>query len=111
MSYNSLSVILGIFIHSTVSIFMTNFIPYREKNKWGFCDSSFIPHTDYKFDYVEPFRGRFAKVRIGNDYLFLEKNGDLLVHHHRKDTQLSSDNNYSFLDRAYFSEGLVATIH
>jgi hypothetical protein len=73
---------------ATAAIHLTNklldsqdkqYIPYRKKDKWGFCDFSKHIVIDCIYDEVLPFNEGFAKVRLNNQEGYIAQNGTPLT--------------------------------
>jgi len=54
-------------------------IPYRKKNKWGFCTPDKKIVLDCVYDETEPFNNEFANVRLFWKWGLIDKNGNLNI--------------------------------
>jgi hypothetical protein len=54
-------------------------IPYRRDNKWGYCDKNFNINIPIIYDEALPFCGELAAVRIGENWGFINRNGDQVI--------------------------------
>lgn len=53
--------------------------PKKENGKWGFVDVNKTTMITYSFDEVTPFSSGLAGVRMGDDWGFINKAGDLII--------------------------------
>lgn len=54
-------------------------IPYRKKDKWGFCTPDKKIVIDCIFESVYPFNEGLGKVKLNNKYGFLNNEGKLII--------------------------------
>ena len=73
-------------------------IPYRRKDKWGFCLPDKTIVIECIFDFADRFRGEFARVAIDNKYGYINTKGEFLIN-----CEFDSDAEYN----TRFSEGIV----
>jgi hypothetical protein len=50
-------------------------IPYREGDKWGFCDKDMNIIIPIKYDWAYPFKEGLALVEINGKWGYIDKNG------------------------------------
>lgn len=53
-------------------------IPYRKKDKWGFCTSDRTIVIDCIYDDVEPFTKGIAKVGKDGKFVFINSQGNIV---------------------------------
>lgn len=54
-------------------------IPYREGDKWGFCDKNKNLIIDTKYKWVHSFSEDFAAVQLKDKYGFIDKTGRVVI--------------------------------
>ncbi|MDP4153537.1 MAG: WG repeat-containing protein [Bacillota bacterium] len=50
-----------------------------ESGKFGVVDTNFKTVVDFKFDYIRPYSNGLAVFGIGNDYGFIDRNGNVVI--------------------------------
>ena len=50
-------------------------IPYRKKDKWGFCDRHKNIKIPVQFDFVGDFHEGLVKVQLNNKWGFINEDG------------------------------------
>ena len=58
-------------------------IPYRKKDKWGFCTPDKKIEIDCIYDNAEPFINGFARVEIDNEMVEIDININIYKAKHR----------------------------
>ncbi|MEI8280389.1 MAG: WG repeat-containing protein [Bacteroidota bacterium] len=80
-----------------ISIFsneLPDFIPYRNGDKWGFCDKNKKVVVEPIYDYCYLFKEGLAKVKLEGTYGFIDKNGNVVIQ-------------FIYEDACDFSDGLA----
>lgn len=54
-------------------------IPKQQDGKWGFVDDKGVPMIIYTFDDVKPYSENLAAVRMGDNWGFIDKSGQLVI--------------------------------
>lgn len=54
-------------------------IPYRVKNKWGFCNSNRDITIKCVYDEIEPFKEGLALVKMNSKYGFINNSGQIAI--------------------------------
>ena len=67
-------------------------IPYRKKDKWGFCTPDKKIVIDCVWDEAEPFIEGLAKVKLGEKYNYENKKGKLISEFYSDDVVIHSRN-------------------
>lgn len=58
---------------------LPDLIPYRKGDKWGYCDRNKKIVIECKYDDVEPFEGKVAKVYLNGKWGFVDKSGKEVI--------------------------------
>jgi hypothetical protein len=82
-------------------------IPYRRRNKWGYCDVNAKVIIETKFNFAERFKGNFALIQDKNDkWGTIDKQGNLVLLPTIRDKPIITDADV-FLIRSGDNHGIM----
>lgn len=82
-------------------------IPKQQDGKWGFVDEKGVPMIIFTFDEVKPYSENLAAVRMGDNWGFINKGGQLVIdfRFHRDGFILDSAKNPELPEPLSFRQG------
>ncbi len=89
------------------SMMNASLIPKQQDGKWGFVDDKGVPMIIFAFDEVKPYSENLAAVRMGDNWGFINKGGQLVIdfRFHRDGFILDSPKNPELPEPLSFRQG------